>query len=159
MAERLYGLDGSPVVYPTSADARRGIFSVGATGTGYNTGPAGANTFVNACRGLPASTGSVNSDHLGNNAYATYPWHLGMVNYNHFGPPNSLSCLNASADASWLSYVGPYGSAPATSNHPGGVNLALADGSVRFVRDAVALPVWWGLGTRNGREVVSSDAF
>ena len=160
IAERLYGLDSSPTVYPTSPDAKRGVFSVAPAGaTGYNTGASGANTFVAACRGLSASTGSVNSDHLGNDAFASYPWHLGMVNYNHFGAPNSLSCMNASVDATWLTYVGPYGSVPATSNHPGGVNLALADGSVRFVKDSVSLPVWWGLGTRNGREVLSSDAF
>ena len=159
LSERLYGLDGSPSVTPTSPDARRGIFSATAAGSGHNTGTVGANLFQSACKSLPGSMGSANSDHLGNNAYASYPWHLGLVNYNHYGAPNSLSCLNASADPSWLTYVGPFGSAPATSNHPGGVNLALADGSVRFIKDAVSPPVWWGLGTRNGREVIAGDAF
>ncbi len=78
---------------------------------------------------------------------------------NHVGSPNSLNCQNAVADPSWLTYVGPFGSAPATSNHPSGVNLALADGSVRFIKDSVNATVWWGLGTRNGREVLSSDAY
>ena len=159
ISERLHGLDGSPTVYPGTADGKRGVFSISPSGAGYNTGATGASTFAAACKGMAASTASVNSDHLGNNAFASYPWHLGMVNYNHLGTPNSLSCMNAAFDASWLTYVGPYGSAPATSNHPGGVNLALADGSVRFIKDSVALSVWWGLGTRNGREVVSSDAF
>jgi prepilin-type processing-associated H-X9-DG protein len=45
----------------------------------------------------------------------------------------------------------------ATSRHPGGVNLLLGDGSVRFVRDAVALPVWSALGTIAGGEIVSAD--
>ena len=158
-SERLFGLEGSPTVYPTSPDARRGIFNVSAGGsTRPNSGQTGANAFVAACRGLPGATASMNSDHLGYSAFASYPWHLGMVSYNHFGPPNSLSCQNAVADPSWLQYVGPFGSASATSNHPGGVNVTMADGSVRFIKDSIALNVWWSLGTRNGREVISSDA-
>ena len=160
ISERLYGLNGSPVVYPTSADAKRGVFNVTvAAASGANTGAAGANALVGACKALPATTAAINSDHLGYDAFASYPWHLGTVSYNHVGAPNSLNCQNASVDPSWLTYVGPFGSAAATSNHPGGVNVALADGSVRFVKDSVNLPVWWGLGTRNGREVISSDAF
>ena len=62
-----------------------------------------------------------------------------MVSYNHVGPPNSLNCQNTSGDTTAASgYVGPSGSAPATSNHPGGVNVCMADGSVRFVKDSVA---------------------
>ena len=159
ISERLYGLDGSPTVYPTAPDGKRGIYSVSPSGSGSGSGAAGANALAAACKGMPGATASLNSDHLGNNAFAAYPWHLGMVSYNHVGAPNTPSCHNAAADASWLSYVGPLGSASATSNHPGGVNLALADGSVRFVKDSVALPIWWGLGTRNGREVLSADAF
>ena len=33
------------------------------------------------------------------------------------------------------------------------------DGSVRFVKNTVSLPTWWALGTRNGGEVVSADAY
>jgi len=159
-SERLFGIDSNPTLTPTSPDAKRGIFNVtSSAASGQNSGVAGANAFVGACKSLPGSTMSINSDHLGNNAFASYPWHLGMVSYNHLGAPNSLPCQNATVDPSWLSYVGPFGSAPATSNHPGGVNLAMADGSVRFVKDTISLPVWWGLGTRNGRELISSDAF
>ena len=39
--------------------------------------------------------------------------------------------------------------------HPGGVNVAMSDGSVRFMPETVNLTVWRGLGTRNGGEVVS----
>jgi prepilin-type N-terminal cleavage/methylation domain-containing protein/prepilin-type processing-associated H-X9-DG protein len=42
--------------------------------------------------------------------------------------------------------------AVANSFHPGGVNLLLADGSVRFTTDNVDLTIWRGLGTRNGEE-------
>ena len=158
-SERLFGLSGSPTVHPGTDDGKRGVFNVSATGTGPGTGAGGALAFVDAIRSMPMSTGSINSDHLGNDAFATFPWHLGVVNYNHVGPPNSIPCQNTSADPSWLSYVGPFGSAPATSNHPGGVHVAFADGSVRFVKDSIGLPVWWGLGTRSGREVIDADAY
>jgi prepilin-type processing-associated H-X9-DG protein len=36
--------------------------------------------------------------------------------------------------------------------HPGGVNAALCDGSVRFFRTETATPVWRALGTRNARD-------
>ena len=39
------------------------------------------------------------------------------------------------------------------SYHPGGVNLGLADGSVRFVADAVDQEVFQALGSRDGEEV------
>jgi prepilin-type N-terminal cleavage/methylation domain-containing protein/prepilin-type processing-associated H-X9-DG protein len=47
----------------------------------------------------------------------------------------------------------------AASNHPGGVNVLFADGSVRFVKDTIDRKTWWSLGTREGGEVVSADAY
>ena len=43
----------------------------------------------------------------------------------------------------------------ARSNHPGGVNAGLCDGSVRFVSETVDLDTWQALGSRDGGEVVS----
>jgi prepilin-type processing-associated H-X9-DG protein len=57
------------------------------------------------------------------------------------------------------SWPGLLGSSPASSNHPGGVNVGFADGSVKFIKDTVNLQVWWALGTRNGGEILSSDQF
>ncbi len=45
------------------------------------------------------------------------------------------------------------------SRHSGGVNVLLADGSVRFIKDTINQPTWWALGTKDGGEVVSSDQF
>ena len=44
------------------------------------------------------------------------------------------------------------------SAHPGGVNTALCDGSVRFINESQDLPVWHALGTPSGAEVVG-DTF
>ena len=48
---------------------------------------------------------------------------------------------------------------PASSEHPGGVNVLFADGSVRFAKDAVNRNTWWSLGTRAGGEFISSDSY
>jgi prepilin-type N-terminal cleavage/methylation domain-containing protein len=40
----------------------------------------------------------------------------------------------------------------ASSYHTGGVNVCAADGSIRFVRDAVDFTMWQAYGTRNGGE-------
>lgn len=49
------------------------------------------------------------------------------------------------------------GSFPATSYHSGGVNSLMMDGSVRFVRDGISIPVWRGLASREGGEITSLD--
>ncbi len=47
----------------------------------------------------------------------------------------------------------------ATSYHPGGVNAAMADGSVRFIKDSINQVTWWSLGTKNNGEIVSADSY
>ncbi|MBX6316549.1 MAG: DUF1559 domain-containing protein [Isosphaeraceae bacterium] len=47
----------------------------------------------------------------------------------------------------------------ADSYHPGGINVLMADGSVKFIKDAINQRTWWALGTRAGNEVVSSDSY
>ena len=43
----------------------------------------------------------------------------------------------------------------ARSRHPGGVNAAMADGGVRFIKDTVDLQVWRLESTTAGGEVIS----
>ncbi|AGA29633.1 DUF1559 domain-containing protein [Singulisphaera acidiphila] len=47
----------------------------------------------------------------------------------------------------------------ANSFHPGGANVLMADGSVRFIKSSLAMQTWWQLGTKAGGEVISSDAY
>jgi prepilin-type processing-associated H-X9-DG protein len=47
----------------------------------------------------------------------------------------------------------------ATSNHPGGVNAAMSDGSVRFIKSSVSMQTWMQLGTKANGEVISADSY
>jgi prepilin-type N-terminal cleavage/methylation domain-containing protein/prepilin-type processing-associated H-X9-DG protein len=43
--------------------------------------------------------------------------------------------------------------------HPGGANFLFVDGSVRFIKEMVGFGVFQALATRQGGEILSSDAF
>ena len=45
------------------------------------------------------------------------------------------------------------------SRHPGGVLSLFGDGSVRFIKESIALQTWRALGSMQGGEVVSSDQY
>jgi len=72
--------------------------------------------------------------------------HFADALYNHFLTPNAAlpDCHNASHN---------FALTAARSNHTGGVQASMCDGSVRFVSDAVDLSVWRAAGTRAGGEV------
>ena len=73
-----------------------------------------------------------------------YPWHEGTIWrnwYNHLLPPNS-PCWNA---GDWWNLV-----SPATSRHPGVVNMVLCDGSVQTKTGDIDAKIWTEFGTRDG---------
>ncbi len=47
----------------------------------------------------------------------------------------------------------------ARSRHPGGVNVTMGDGSVKFIKNSVNLNTYRALSTTRGGEIISSDAF
>jgi prepilin-type processing-associated H-X9-DG protein len=124
-------------------------------------GGAAATAFVAACKALPGSTAAFGTlappngnIWLAGNPSCCLLWD----SYNHFMPPNSAGCVSTTDPNS-----GGYGTLPdampPSSNHPGGVNVVFADGSVRFIKDSVNIQAWWALGTRNGGEVIGSDQY
>ncbi len=44
------------------------------------------------------------------------------------------------------------------SLHPGGSNVLMGDGSVRFIKQSINLRAWQALSSRSGGEVISADA-
>lgn len=46
-----------------------------------------------------------------------------------------------------------------SSNHPGGANALMADGSVKFIKSSVSEQTWWSLGSKDGAEVLSADSY
>jgi prepilin-type processing-associated H-X9-DG protein len=46
---------------------------------------------------------------------------------------------------------------PFGSQHPGGTNFAVADGSVRFIQQGINLGTYKSLASRNGGEAASFD--
>jgi prepilin-type processing-associated H-X9-DG protein len=73
-----------------------------------------------------------------------YGYHSTTV-YFHATRPFSKSCM----------YPPGRIATTADSNHSGGVNVALCDGSVRFVPQSVSLPAWRALGSASGGEVIN----
>ncbi len=69
----------------------------------------------------------------------------GNTLYNHALPPNGRDwdCMNITQQMGLMA---------ARSFHPGGVHVALCDGSVRQLSDSVDLSLWRGLATRDGRD-------
>lgn len=65
--------------------------------------------------------------------------------YYHVTPPNGRSCM----------YPPGRIATTAGSYHPGGVNVALCDGSVRLVSQTVDLPTWRAIGSRASGETLS----
>jgi prepilin-type N-terminal cleavage/methylation domain-containing protein/prepilin-type processing-associated H-X9-DG protein len=104
-----------------------------------------------------------NPNQRGLKNYMGQLWALGERGYTLFHtlvPPNSndypwrncgLTCAGCSPEGSNFNN--------ANSNHPGGANFAMADGSVRFIKSSINMQTYWAIGSRNGGEAVSSDAY
>ncbi len=97
-------------------------------------------------------------------------WWADATGYTSFIPPNS-SLFDLMYSASACAY--PFNNntpcqiattqsglmTGARSRHPGGVNVTMADGSVRFVKNSVNIATWRALSSTKGGEVLSGDAF
>ena len=91
--------------------------------------------------------------HIYESAHIGRSWSSGSPlvapTYMHVQTPNSLiGHYNTSIDE------GDFVITP-SSNHEGGVNLALVDGSVRFISDTISSEVWWAIGSRDDGRTAS----
>ena len=83
---------------------------------------------------------------------------VGITLFNAVVTPNGApwnacrdGCLGCSPDDSTFSI--------AQSNHPGGVNVLMSDGSARFIKDSVSPQTWMAIGTKSNGETVSADSY
>jgi prepilin-type N-terminal cleavage/methylation domain-containing protein/prepilin-type processing-associated H-X9-DG protein len=158
-SEALIGLNGFVVVSPGQLPNALRVSYQTQMNIQWDAGsPQVAQQFYQTCRSLPATTQPTNPTQWSGACWSGD--HAGTLHfnaYNHWNTPNGLSCVAAN------SWGGPPGGLndiiTASSLHPGGVNVAFCDGTVRFVKDTVAVQTWWALGTRNQSEVLSSDSY
>ena len=95
----------------------------------------------------------------GHAVYMGQSWAYGVVGYTgawFLTPPNCqyVSCIVNGGGAS----QNP-GSINMSSYHPGGANILLCDGSVRFLKNSTSYSTIWALGSIAGGEIVSSDSY
>jgi prepilin-type processing-associated H-X9-DG protein len=136
MSERLIG-DFSGAVVTIRSD----LFSPG-------TAPASISDAMAQCRAIDPTNLSFQGL---NNSGAPWAWVNNCeTTYQHITTPNTMSCM---FPANWRIMHG------ASSQHPGGVNVLLGDGSVRFLKDSTSVMTWQALGSRNGGEVISADSY
>ena len=144
------------------ADAANAVDSVDVRGlgaesiSGLNTNP--SNCLATAVNGQYLSTVTVQASRPHGSL-----WHQGeaaFVSFNTVLPPNSPSCMSDP-------YGDNYALTSASSYHVGGVNVVMADGSIRFVSNSVntgtltasevsggpsPYGVWGAMGTKSGGE-------
>jgi prepilin-type N-terminal cleavage/methylation domain-containing protein/prepilin-type processing-associated H-X9-DG protein len=120
--------------------------------------------FLNACQACLQANSC--PSHTGSNGGGTQfsfngrLWAEGIYAHglgNLVVPPNSPYpyCQIETGDSDTDS-SGIYG---LTSYHPGGANVGMCDGSVRFLKNTIAYIPLWALGSISQGEVVSSDSY
>jgi len=84
---------------------------------------------------------------------------FGFGEFNTIQTPNGPHIMVCRDDCNSGCAPEPNALSMATSNHSGGVNVLLGDGSVRFIKDSISQQTWWALGSRDGGETVSSSDY
>jgi hypothetical protein len=121
--------------------------SIGTMNGNYNTGYPACQALV---QGKNYVTGTTNCS-IVNSGWGCYPggrWTDGRMYYAGFNtvlPPNGPSCSVDTTDGNWGIYT-------ASSRHPGGALVGMADASTRFVSESADIIAWQSLGTKNGGE-------
>jgi prepilin-type N-terminal cleavage/methylation domain-containing protein/prepilin-type processing-associated H-X9-DG protein len=85
-------------------------------------------------------------------------WAIGLMGYtmgNFLQAPNARypNCISTSGTMQNPGMITP------RSNHPGGANILMCDGSARFLKSSTSTPVVWAIGSRAQGEIISSDSY
>jgi len=75
------------------------------------------------------------------------------MKYTHTQTPNRKSCGSDDWDRGAGTMIS------ASSLHPGGVNVVLMDGSVKFIKSSINVQSWYALATPDGGEILSADSY
>jgi prepilin-type N-terminal cleavage/methylation domain-containing protein/prepilin-type processing-associated H-X9-DG protein len=124
-------------------------------------GGAGFLTWMNTCASLaPASTKQGGNGWEYNMSYLGQAWNQGMFGWtlgNTLTAPSApyYNCRMCAWDGDW-DCPGKYS---LSSFHPGGGNIAFADGSVHFLKSSASMQTVWALGSKDQGEVLSSDSY
>jgi prepilin-type N-terminal cleavage/methylation domain-containing protein/prepilin-type processing-associated H-X9-DG protein len=100
----------------------------------------------------PAVCLSVTSRLIGYRGLEYYRFIVECTNYCHALVPNAKTpdCGDSSISVAFMA---------ARSWHNGGVNCGFADGSVRFIKNAINPNTWRALGSKAGSEVVDASSY
>jgi prepilin-type processing-associated H-X9-DG protein len=117
-------------------------------------------TFLQTCQGAAVTSTTGGQTWKTNKSLMGRDWQMGMFAHSlgtTLLPPNS-TYYNCNME-SWGGDFDAPGMYNLSSYHPGGANVAFADGSVRFLKSSTAWQTIWSLGSKAGGEVVSSDSY
>ncbi|MBX6312880.1 MAG: DUF1559 domain-containing protein [Isosphaeraceae bacterium] len=126
----------------------------GSPGTSMPTGGAPFLQWLSQCAAIVANP----ANRKGKTPTLGESWAIGLNGYTLgnvlLGPnPKYPNCITSQSG-----FENP-GMWTLSSRHPGGANVAMCDGSVRFLKDSISLSVVWALGSRAQGEVLSADSY
>jgi prepilin-type N-terminal cleavage/methylation domain-containing protein/prepilin-type processing-associated H-X9-DG protein len=159
---------GCKIATITDGTSNTALFAEIRRGTGYPSATVDSNSVVRSSSNLDvapflyngqAAAGCNGVGPTNSINYSGLQYYRGGINHNSFYshtlPPNwnrpsagaqKYNCDDASFRRAHIA---------ASSYHSGGVNVCLADGTVRFIDDGITFSVWQALGTYRGNESVT----
>jgi prepilin-type N-terminal cleavage/methylation domain-containing protein/prepilin-type processing-associated H-X9-DG protein len=146
------GNTGLLTIPSDAAYAGAGSFPSGVTTSGIM-------TTQNFLSWMATCTKNLSATATGNFSWVGEDWAFGFPSSamgNVLLPPNPLQTNCIAQAAGGLPNPTVMG---LSSFHPGGANIVMCDGSVRFLKDSVNINTVWALGSRAQGEVISADAY
>jgi prepilin-type N-terminal cleavage/methylation domain-containing protein/prepilin-type processing-associated H-X9-DG protein len=86
-------------------------------------------------------------------------WAVGIMSFSLGTVVLSPNSKYPSCSTNGVNTVEDPGMMNMSSYHPGGANILMADGSVKFLKDSTNMQTVWALGSRAQGEILSSDSY